>query len=197
MQNDAPPDETRMRASLGLLGGAQPRPSGNRPPQNSHRHRFVREGEVAVTVVNPAASDVAPAQSRRGLQTALEDALAAERASHMRTKRALEETLARIQALETKHAHRELAHAEAIRQEQTARAQVEAALQQLQTQLQQAEERERELAAAAAASKPRKAAPAASSSGRVTRPRQKASDGADPKPVKWWLPSYRTGKGRR
>jgi hypothetical protein len=150
---------------------------------------------VAVTVINLAALDGISAQSRRGLLMGVEDALAAERASHRRTKRALEEALARIQALETKHAHGELAHAEAIRQEQTARAQVEAALQQLQAQLQQAELRERQLAAAA--SEPCEATAAARRSGRVTRPRQKAPDAADPKPVKWWLPSYRAGKARR
>jgi hypothetical protein len=189
MPNDVPPDETRMRAALGLLRDSEPPPSGHRPDHSFHRRRFVRDGEVAVTVINPAASDSVSAQSPRGRLMAVEGALSAERAAHARTRRALEEALATVQALETKHAHGELAHAEAIRHEQAARAQAEA-------ELQQPQEARTRPHVAAAASELTKAEPVRPAR-RVVRRRPEATDTAEPEPVKWWLPAYRAGKCRR
>jgi hypothetical protein len=196
MPNDLPPDEARMRAALGLLPDSQPRPSGHGPDHSSHRHRFVRDGKVMVAQVKATASDNAPAQSPRSRLIALEDALAAEQISHARTKRGLEEALATIQALETKLAHGELAHAEAVQHEQAARAQVETTLQRLQAQLQEAEVHAQRIAAAAT-STPRHVEPAVDSSGSVSRGRSKATGSSEPKPVKWWLPSYRAAQRQR
>ncbi len=196
MPNDIPADdEIRMRAALGLTRDPQPQPSSNRPTQIAHRRRFVRDGDMAVTMINPAtSSDAISAQSPRGRLMAIEEALVAERASHGQTRRALEEALATIQALETKLAHGELAHAEAIRQEQAARAKAETALQQLQVKPQEAEHVRPH--AAAATAEPLEAT-AVRSSRRVGRPRKEASAGVEPEPVKWWLPSYRAAKRRR
>ena len=196
MSNDTSADEARMRAALQLLPGSKPRPPGNRPDHGSQRHRFVRDGDVAVTFVHAGGSDHAPAQSSRSRLTAVEDALAVERTSHARTARALEKALATIQALETTRAHEELAHAEEIRHEQVARAEAETVVSRLQAQLKEAEADARQLAAAATKT-PRLAEPATPTLGLVVSQRQKTIAAKKAKPVKWWLPSYQATKRQR
>lgn len=240
MPNDASSDETRMRAALGLLGRQQPQSFGNRPAQSSPsspRRRFVRDGEVAMTVVNPATSDDTAVQSPRDKLMGLQDALAAEQTAHARTKRALHEAHVAMQAIETKHAHEAIAQAEAVRQEQATRAQLEAGHLQLQTKLQETEAQLQETAARlqqaelrlqeaeakirarqeadaemraqqeadaemraqqeAEAMTPAQIMPSARSLGRVAQARKKVPEGAEPEPVKWWLPGYGAEKRRR
>ena len=195
MPNDSPPDEMRMRAALGLQRDPQQRPASNRPEQSLQRRRFVREGEVAVTMINSAASDASLKESPRSRLMAFEEALTKERLSHARTKRALDDALAAIKALETRHAHAELAYADVIKDERGARAQTEAALQQLQAQLHDMEESARHPQSAVAA--PPQAKRAASPTTRAARHPKEASGAAEAEPVKWWLPSHQAGKRRR
>ena len=143
-----------------------------------------------MTVINPAVSDTNSVQSARDQLIAVQGALEAERASHARTQRALEEARAAIQAFETKLAHGELAHAEAIRREQTARAEAETALQQLQVKLQEAEHMRPHGAATTSE-------PPQGGRRRVGRLRKEAPEGVEPEPVQWWLPSYRASKRQR
>ena len=196
MPNDLPPDEMRMRAALGLRRDPQQRPVSHRPEQSQPRRRFVREGEVAVTMINSAASDTSLIESPRSRLMALEEALTTERSSHARTKRALDDALAANKALETKHAHAELAYADAIQNERSARAQTEAALQQVQAQLHEMEERARHLESMTA-SQPPQTKPTASPIARAVRRSKKASNAGEAEPVKWWLPNRQAGERRR
>jgi chromosome segregation ATPase len=196
MPNDSPPDEMRMRAALGLQRDPQQRPASHRSEQSLQRRRFVREGEVAVTMISSTASDTSLMESPRSRLMALEEALISERSSHARTKRSLDDALAAIKALETKHGHAELAYADAIENERSARAQTEAALQQLQAQLHEMEERARHLQSAAASQTPR-AKRTAGPTARAVRRSKEASGAVEVEPVKWWLPNRQAGKRRR
>jgi len=196
MPDDIPSDEMRMRAALGLHRDPRQRPVSHRPEQSQQRRRFVREGEVAVTMINSATAATSLMEAPRSRLIALEEALTTERSSLARTKRALDDALAANKALETKHVHTELAHAEAIENERSARAQTEAALQQLQAQLHEMEERFRQLESAAASQPPqtkRTAGPIA----RAGRRSKEASDAVEAEPVQWWLPHRQPGKRRR
>ncbi|HEX3347904.1 MAG TPA: hypothetical protein VHS58_07350 [Acetobacteraceae bacterium] len=186
-----------MRQALGLLRDSQRSPGNARA--EPRRHRFARDGEVAVTVLNSSGPDTGSALSPRSRLIAVEEALTAEREAHGRTRRQLTDALATIQALETKHAHAELARAEAIGAERTAREQVEAELQQLRAQVPVAAEQDvTEPAAEAPPLKQRrKVGRPAGVSARAERrnPEPRAVE-TDPEPVKWWLPSYRNKKRR-
>jgi hypothetical protein len=122
--------EQAMRRALGLFGDAsRPRPEGERTEQvprpgggfspGLHRRRFVQDGEVPVTVVrrdtqdaaHPGGGQAAPTSSR--LQR-VEGALAGETARADRAERALHDTQAALQALQTKIGHNELAKNEAL-----------------------------------------------------------------------------------
>jgi hypothetical protein len=196
MPDNSSLDETRMRAMLGLNRDSQLRPAEHRPEQSPHRRRFVRDGEVLVTVVNAATSENVTGESLRGRLRALEQALRAERESHVRTKHALDDARGAMQALETKCAHIELAHAEAIQNERSARTQAEAAVERLQAQLHAVEERGRQLEAAPAP-KPPKVKRAAGQVARAPRRSKEATSAPEPEPVQWWLPGWKTGKTRR
>lgn len=129
--------EAQMRRALGLFGD-QPRsrPDADRsdsPPrsgggfgqngfqtggfgQGAHRRRFVQDGEIPVTVVRrdaPEAQGNGQGPSTTRLQRT-EAALAAETAARDRAERALHETQAALQALQTKIGHNELAKNEAV-----------------------------------------------------------------------------------
>ena len=121
--------EQAMRRALGLYGDApRPRPEerqdgaqrggGGFTQGGLHRRRFVQDGEVPVTVVRrePDAAhggtgQAAPTSSR--LQR-VEAALAGETAGRERAERALHETQAALQALQTKMGHNDLAKNEAL-----------------------------------------------------------------------------------
>jgi hypothetical protein len=122
--------EQQMRRALGLYGDSpRPRPEGDRsePAQRAgggfmqgvHRRRFVQDGEVPVTVVRREAPDAAhsgagPAGPTSSRLQRVEAALAAETSARERAERALHETQAALQALQTKIGHNELAKNEAI-----------------------------------------------------------------------------------
>ena len=121
--------EQAMRRALGLYGdGPRPRPENERnetAPRTGgggfaqgglHRRRFVQDGEVPVTVVrrddaSHGGAGQAPTSSR--LQR-VEAALAGETAGRERAERALHETQAALQALQTKIGHNDLAKNEAV-----------------------------------------------------------------------------------
>ena len=119
--SSTPADETRMRLALGLDRPQSSRPAQIQPEQARARRRFVRDGEVAVTVVSAQRQDAAEGSARDQLAAA-EQALAAERAAHAQTTRSLQEALANVRSLQTKLAHAELAHGEAIAHERRAHA---------------------------------------------------------------------------
>jgi hypothetical protein len=122
--------EQQMRRALGLYGDTpRPRPDnersepGSRPGpgfmQGAHRRRFVQDGEVPVTVVRRDAPDAAhtgagPAAPTSSRLQRVEAALAAETAGRERAERALHDTQAALQALQTKIGHNELAKNEAL-----------------------------------------------------------------------------------
>ena len=193
MPNDFPPEEMRMRAALGLRGPH--RSSSHQLGQSPQRRRFARDGEVPVTVINPARPNAIPAKSPRMRMMALEEALATEQSAHARTRRALDDALATIKALETKGAHAELAYADAIRKERSARERAETTVQELQAQLQETEARVRQLEPATA-SQPSQMKRGAAASGQIRRFKTQSGT-AEAEPVKWWLPSYRASKHRR
>ena len=109
--------EEQMRRALGLhetsLSAPQSAPSS--PPVGAarpHRHRFVRDGEVPVTVVHhPDYDDSSGINKIAAARQALNDQVAArERAEHL-----LQEARTTIQTLETKLAHERIGKDEALR----------------------------------------------------------------------------------
>jgi hypothetical protein len=108
--------EEQMRRALGL------RETSSSAPQNApaaaptgaprpHRHRFVRDGEVPVTVVHREHDDGAGTNRIDAARQALREQVAArEQAEHL-----LQEARATIQTLETKLAHERIAKDEALR----------------------------------------------------------------------------------
>lgn len=179
-----------MRQRLGLSSDPQPRSPERHSDHHGQRHRFARDGEVPVTIINSAA----PSQgaSTRSRLVSLEESLAAERESHSRTKRALEDALAMVQALQTKLGHTELASDEALKAERGARAQAEMALQLLRDESQAVDE-DRRRADAPAEQQPRPGSLAVRQAAAVKRPRKprESNKQAEPEPVKWWLKSGR------
>jgi hypothetical protein len=167
--------EAKMRRALGL----ERRPS---PPQGTdghthprHRHRFVRDGEVPVVMVQSHADQ--PAAPRPDPAAGL---LAEERAARERGERALAAAQATIRDLQTKLAHVTLARDEAV-----------AALQAM-TDERAAAAREAALAA------PPPPAPPAVPRRRGRPPKPAAADAADApprrnleKPVQWWRRGWR------
>jgi len=157
-------DEARVRRALGLQGPVTQHQQ--RPEQARHRHRFVSDGAVPVVMLNQGEGG--------GLKerlTVAESALEHERAQHGATKRALFDAQASLQALQTRLAHAELAHNEAIAAERRARQTAEEALTALQNAPPPEPERPTKTVRAKLPRVPR-----------VAR---------EQKPVRWWTPSYR------
>src|ERR1700719_2547288 len=101
--------ETQMRHALGLHGHAPKRSTtgGSQP----HRHRFVRDGEVPVTVIR---RDHQPDGEHGANQLdAARQAIRSEAAKE-RAERQLAEAQAMIRDLQTKLGHERLAKAEAL-----------------------------------------------------------------------------------
>ncbi len=181
--------------------------------------RFVRDGEVPVVVVNGGLRDHggdAPAPTNR--LAATENALAAERSARERAERALAETQALTQQLRTQIAHAELAHREAVAVERGLRAEAEEAATKAvaeagtardalaaEREAREAAEIGRDAAEAeltalreappappqpvSAAPKPKRT-PRARAEPTVEEP--EPGSAAEPEPVKWWLPSYKS-----
>jgi hypothetical protein len=102
--------ETQMRHALGLRASTPPRSStsGSQP----QRHRFVRDGEVPVTVLR---RDHQPDGEHGANQLdAARQAIRSEAAAKERAERLLEEAQATIRDLQTKLGHERLAKDEAL-----------------------------------------------------------------------------------
>ena len=178
---DAQATENRMRRALGLQGPTR-QPPQQRADQVRPRHRFVQDGGVPVVVLN-SRGDTDPTAVFKARVAELEAALEAERTAHGATRRLLHEAQATVQAQQTRLAHAELAHSEALAVERTARQAAEEGL--------QARLASEPLASPPAAVPPlpavAKPKPAARKEPRTPR----ISKVKEPQPVKWWLPSFR------
>ncbi len=181
--NDTQAAELKMRQALGLNTRGPSHKPQQRPEQARQRHRFVQDGGVPVTVLNPR-QDVETAALRERVEE-LQSSLEHERAAHGSTRRALQEQQAAAQALQTRLAHAELAHNEALSIERQARAAAQEAL-------------------ANAFARPRRAAntadaddvaeqgtPKVEGAPKAKRGRPRTAPPKDPKPVRWWTPSFR------
>lgn len=181
--NDSQSTESRMRRALGLQGPSRAAPQ-QRADQARPRHRFVQDGGVPVVVLN-SRGDNDPVAAFKARVTEIEAALDTERNAHGATKRMLQETQASVQALQTRLAHAEFAHGEALAAERRARRDAEDSLQaQLALETEQAAESIGDAPVAAIVSAPKKAVRKAA---RVPR----TPKVAEPQPVKWWLPNFR------
>jgi len=181
--NDSQSPESRMRRALGLQGPARAAPQ-QRADQARPRHRFVQDGGVPVVVLN-SRSDTDPTAPFKARNAELETALDAERSAHGATKRALHEAQAQVQALQTRLAHAEFAHGEALDAERRAWRDAEASLQaQLAAQVEQPAELLMASPALVASGTPRKTV-------RKTPRMPRASKVKEQQPVKWWLPGFR------
>ena len=184
--------EALIRRALGVPDSTARPPLHQRPEQARQRHRFVQDGEVPVVILNSRKFvDASPVGGNRAQPAkAVLDAQQAERADAERSAR---ETQAIIQSLQTKLAHAELAHDEALAGERRAREQAEKALREAVIARTEAEQRLREVVSSARrAEVPAKAVTATGTA--RGRPGGKAPAGpkvSQPQPVKWWLPSYR------
>ena len=173
---DSQTAETRMRRALGLHGGGgSAPPPQQRPEQARQRHRFAQDGSVPVVMLNGRGDAEASAAKER--IATLDAGLEAERAAHAVTRRTLQETQAANQALQTRLAHADLAHGEALVAERQARKQAEDAL---------AATTAPRPALAPMAARPMDSAPKP-----PRKPRANAAPPREPKPVKWWTPGFR------
>lgn len=130
--SDSQSDESKMRRALGLTGGGgggnnRPQVTQQRPDQARGRHKFVQDGGVPVTVVNHRIDENGPLKERIA---ELEASLENERTNHANTRRALGEQQSAAQALQTRLAHADLAHNEALMTERNARLAAQSALSQ-------------------------------------------------------------------
>ena len=180
--SDTQATENRMRRALGLQGASR-QPPQQRADQVRPRHRFVQDGGVPVVVLN-SRGDNDPTAVFKARIAELEAALEAERVAHGATRRSLHEAQAAVQAQQTRLAHAELAHSEALAAERNAR---QAAEESLQARLVVPEQAASPLVAAPPLPVAAKPKVAARKVPRVPR----ASKGKEPQPVKWWLPSFR------
>ncbi len=162
-----------MRRALGLERRPAPAQSIDSHSHPRHRHRFVKDGEVPVVMVQSHADPSAAPRPDPATQL-----LAEERAARERSERALAAAQATIRDLQTKLAHVTLARDEAA-----------AALQTM------TEERLAAERAAAAAAPP---APAPRRRGRPPKHQAVEGTAAPPrrstsldKPVQWWRRGWR------
>jgi hypothetical protein len=98
-----------------------------------------------------------------------------------------------LQQVQTKLAHAELAHGEALAAERRGREQAEAALTEAIVAREALELRLAEIAAVQPPEAEDPTKPAQPSQPALVKPRRKAANAAErePQPVKWWLPSYK------
>ncbi len=124
--SDVQSTETQMRRALGLNPGGPTHTPQQRPEQARARHRFVQDGGVPVVMLNhkPEPEVAALRERVMGLEATLET----ERAALAAAKRSLTDQQAAAQALQTRLAHTELAHAEAIESERRQRLAAQQAL---------------------------------------------------------------------
>lgn len=180
--SDTQATENRMRRALGLQGSTR-QPPQQRADQVRPRHRFVQDGGVPVVVLN-SRGDNDPTAVFKVRVAELEAALEAERAAHGATRRLLHEAHASVQAQQTRLAHAELAHNEALTVERNARRAAEESLQARLAMDEQLASPPAALLPLPPAAKPK---PATRKAPRAPR----AAKAKEPQPVKWWLPSFR------
>lgn len=182
-QNDSQSTESRMRRALGLQGPSRQAPQ-QRSDQPRPRHRFVQDGGVPVVVLN-SRSDNDPTAPFKVRVAELDAALDAERNAHGATRRTLHEALGNVQALQTRLAHAELAHEEALITERRARKEVEDNLQaHITPQAVQPLTLALTEVSVMPVAKPKQAL-------RKTPKVPRAAKVVEPQPVKWWLPNFR------
>jgi hypothetical protein len=211
--------EAQMRRALGLRNTSQTQaiPSPATPMASaSHpqRRRFVRDGEVPVTVIHRDQGDASGTNALEAARQALREQVAArEHAEHM-----LQVAQAMIHDLQTKLAHERLARDEAVERVDGEKQVVEQALQSVREELaaerdfrrsavqerddaiaarQETEERLREVLAAKYAP-PASSVPAddpAGGSDKVKQTRRRGrpakSDQSETEFVEWWKPGWR------
>ena len=205
-------DEDRVRRALGLKTSGSTPTHQQRPEQARQRHRFVTDGSVPVVMLNRSDSESGGLKDRL---SSTSHALESERAAHAATKRLLQEAQQARQALQTRIGHMEMSHHEILRAEQDARRQAEEALVALRAEADEAlvalrseadealialraeadeaiaalhaeMDRPREPVLTAAPLKQRREIRASEPIPRQKRPAN------EPKPVRWWTPSYRS-----
>ena len=176
-------DEDRVRRALGLKSNASSTPHQQRPEQARQRHRFVADGAVPVVMLNRTDSETNGLKERLA---AAEHSLEIERASHAATRRALQEANHANQAMQTRIGHSDLSNGEALRTERDLRRAAEEALAALRIEMAQLAERKEVVAPAP--ERVRREIKASEPIPRKTR----ALSSKEPKPVRWWTPSYRT-----
>jgi hypothetical protein len=186
----APDEEDRMRQALGLRGDQSNERPAQRREQERRTRRFVKDGEVPVVVLSPSREHGPDGPAPVNRIAAAEAALRSERTARERAERALRETQATLQHIQTKLAHADLAHSEALAAERRGREQAEAALAEAIVVREALEARLADLTDAP----PPPPEPAEPSRPAAVKPRRKAAASTierEPQPVKWWLPSYK------
>lgn len=176
-------DEDRVRRALGLKSSSSSTPHQQRPEQARQRHRFVADGAVPVVMLNRTDSETSGLKER--LSTA-EHALENERNAHQTTRRALQDASQAKQALQTRIGHTDLSHNEVLRTERDARREAEELVVTLRAEIAQLKE------AAAAVVVPAAQPVKQRREIKAIEPIiQKRMSTKEPKPVRWWTPSYR------
>lgn len=180
-------DEDRVRRALGLKTSGSSTPHQQRPEQARQRHRFATDGSVPVVMLNRSDNDSSGLKDRLSAAT---HALETERTAHAATKRLLQEAQQARQALQTRLGHDELSHTEFLRTERAARREAEDALAALKLEIERTEtERRATVPVVAQPVRQRREIRASEPIPRQKRPAN------EPKPVRWWTPSYRAKKG--
>jgi hypothetical protein len=191
--NAAPDEEDRMRQALGLRGDqSNERPTPRREPLRGP-HRFVKDGEVPVVVLSPSREHGPDGPAPVNRVAAAEAALRSERVAREWAERTLRETQTTLQHVQTKLAHADLAHGEALAAERRGREQAEAGLAEAIAARETLELRLVEMAAAQPPGAEDRTELVKPSQTALVKPRRKAANAAErePQPVKWWLPSYK------
>jgi hypothetical protein len=191
--NAAPDEEDRMRQALGLRGDqSNERPTPRREPLRGP-HRFVKDGEVPVVVLSPSREHGPDGPAPVNRVAAAEAALRSERVAREWAERTLRETQTTLQHVQTKLAHADLAHGEALAAERRGREQAEAGLAEAIAARETLELRLVEMAAAQQPGAEDRTELVKPSQAALVKPRRKAANAAErePQPVKWWLPSYK------
>ena len=166
-----PQTELRMRRALGLGDRSNPHGPQQRPDQARQRHRFVQDGGVPVTMLN-ARTDPDTAALRDQIQS-LQSALDDKATQLVAARKTIADQEKSIQALQTRIAHNDLAHADALETERRALAAAQEAL------------------AAAPATRAAPKAVAVEIGEKKKRGRPRIHPIQEPKPIRWWTPSFK------
>ena len=189
--------ETRMRRALGLSPGASTQTPQQRPEQARARHRFVQDGGVPVVMLNHKPDADTALRERIA---AIEAQLEAERTAHAATRRTLGELQAAHQALQTRLVHAELAHTEALETERRHLGAAQQALAELQAspvrrtrvpEPQPEPTHDARVFSPTIAARPNKHKIEVASLEKPKRGRPRIHPIPEPKPVRWWTPSFK------